>query len=134
MPFIPDRDAVGDAGGDGVSDRLVHREARVPGELAPQPHAQASDRRHPRPIHHPVPGDPVDRVGLGSLVPELDFEVDDVDATFLRLKAAGVQIETEPVDHEFGRNFDARDPDGYRLTFFTFGPGAWATHADEQTE
>lgn len=65
---------------------------------------------------------------------ELDFEVDDIDATFLRLKAAGVQIETEPVDHEFGRNFDARDPDGYRLTFFTFGPGAWATHADEQTE
>jgi uncharacterized glyoxalase superfamily protein PhnB len=40
--------------------------------------------------------------------------VDDVDAMYERVKAVGVQPESEPVDRPFGvRTFNARDPGGY---------------------
>ncbi|KPV47076.1 hypothetical protein SE17_42770 [Kouleothrix aurantiaca] len=49
---------------------------------------------------------------------ELGFEVEDVDAAWRAMRAAGVEVLGAPVDQSFGRTFDARDPDGHRLVIF----------------
>ncbi|MHB8630150.1 MAG: VOC family protein [Aggregatilineales bacterium] len=49
---------------------------------------------------------------------EIGFLVDDVDATFKRWKAKGVEIVTEPEDKPFGRYFLAKDPEGHFLDVF----------------
>ncbi len=44
--------------------------------------------------------------------------VDDVDRVWRDWKAKGVNLLTEPQDLPFGRNFDARDPEGHYLSVF----------------
>lgn len=49
--------------------------------------------------------------GSGMPVPDLSIEVDDVDAVFERVKAAGFAIVYGPVDEPWGvRRFFVRDP------------------------
>ena len=51
--------------------------------------------------------------GSGTPVPDLSIEVDDVNETFERMKAAGFAIEYGPVDEPWGvRRFYVRDPFG----------------------
>jgi len=49
---------------------------------------------------------------------EIGFFSDDVDGTFKRWKANGVEIVTEPEDRPFGRYFLAKDLDGHYLDVF----------------
>lgn len=42
----------------------------------------------------------------------LAFTTDDVDGTFERLAAAGVDVTQEPMDQPYGRDFGIRDPFG----------------------
>ena len=63
------------------------------------------------------------------------FEVEDVDATVARLKAAGVAFETEPTDQSWRwREAWFADPDGRRLCIYHAGPDRrfppWRTDAD----
>jgi catechol 2,3-dioxygenase-like lactoylglutathione lyase family enzyme len=61
-------------------------------------------------------------VGDPDSGPELNVEVDDVDATYERLIGAGVRFEAAPADQEWGaRHAWLRDPDGRRLSIFS-GP------------
>jgi len=47
-------------------------------------------------------------------------EVDDVDAYFNSLKEKGIHTSSEPRDWPWGkREFAVKDPDGYKLIFFT---------------
>jgi catechol 2,3-dioxygenase-like lactoylglutathione lyase family enzyme len=57
---------------------------------------------------------------------KLAWEVDDVDAEFARLSAAGVPILEAPTDRPWGhRNITIADPDGIVVTLFTVTvPGA----------
>lgn len=57
---------------------------------------------------------------------KLAWEVDDVDAVFTRLAAAGVMILEGPTDRPWGhRNITIADPDGIAITLFTVTvPGA----------
>ncbi|WP_434733258.1 VOC family protein [Rhizobium sp. YTUHZ044] len=49
--------------------------------------------------------------GSGTPVPELSIEVDDLDAAFEAMSAAGVPIEYGPADEPWGvRRFYVRDP------------------------
>jgi len=49
--------------------------------------------------------------------------VDDVDAHYLRAKAAGATIVYPPEDTEFGtRRYRALDPEGYEWSFGTYAP------------
>ncbi|MPW21452.1 glyoxalase [Paraburkholderia sp. CNPSo 3157] len=51
--------------------------------------------------------------GSGTPVPDISIEVDDVDAAFSAMKAAGFAIEYGPVDEPWGvRRFYVRDPFG----------------------
>lgn len=51
--------------------------------------------------------------GSGTPVPDLSIEVDDVNAAFARMQAAGFAIEYGPVDEPWGvRRFYVRDPFG----------------------
>jgi catechol 2,3-dioxygenase-like lactoylglutathione lyase family enzyme len=51
--------------------------------------------------------------GSGTPVPDISIEVDDVDAAFVAMKAAGFAIEYGPVDEPWGvRRFYVRDPFG----------------------
>ena len=51
--------------------------------------------------------------GSGTPVPDLSIEVDDVDAAFAAMQAAGFAIEYGPVDEPWGvRRFYVRDPFG----------------------
>jgi catechol 2,3-dioxygenase-like lactoylglutathione lyase family enzyme len=51
--------------------------------------------------------------GSGSAVPDLSVEVDDLDAAYHGMKAAGFVIEYGPVDEPWGvRRFYVRDPFG----------------------
>lgn len=62
-----------------------------------------------------------DAVGARGI--ELDISVDDVDAIYARLSAAGVAIDTPPADMDWGgRHLFLTDPDGYRLSLFTPAP------------
>ena len=47
---------------------------------------------------------------------ELSFAVDDVDGTWRRWQAQGVNLVGEPVDLPFGRYFMAQDPEGHYLS------------------
>ena len=53
------------------------------------------------------------RGGSVTPTPDLSIEVDDVDAVFERMRAAGFTIEYGPVDEPWGvRRFYVRDPFG----------------------
>lgn len=53
------------------------------------------------------------RGGLGTPKPDLSIQVDDVDAAFARMQAAGFAIEYGPADEPWGvRRFYVRDPFG----------------------
>jgi len=48
------------------------------------------------------------------------FEVDNVDAFYQTLKEKNIQTSSEPKDWPWGkREFAVRDPDGYKLIFFS---------------
>ena len=50
----------------------------------------------------------------------LVVHVDDVDAHYRRVLAAGARVDGEPVDQPYGqREYGARDPEGHRWWFFT---------------
>jgi uncharacterized glyoxalase superfamily protein PhnB len=52
--------------------------------------------------------------------------VDDVDALYVRAKAAGARIEEEPTDRDYGsREFVCRDPQGNVWSFGTYWPKAY---------
>lgn len=56
---------------------------------------------------------------------ELVIRVDDVDATYARLRAAGVAFDGPPADQEWGaRHAWLRDPSGYRLSIYSPVRGA----------
>jgi catechol 2,3-dioxygenase-like lactoylglutathione lyase family enzyme len=62
-------------------------------------------------------GDP-ERVGAAGV--ELEIEVDDVDAEFTRLSAAGVDFEGPAADQPWGaRHAWFTDPDGYRMSIWS---------------
>jgi catechol 2,3-dioxygenase-like lactoylglutathione lyase family enzyme len=67
-----------------------------------------------------IPGAAVATEGI-----EIRVRVDDVDAAFARLRAAGVQNDGPPADQGWGaRHAWVRDPTGYRVSIFsTDGPG-----------
>ncbi|MEW9584851.1 VOC family protein [Paraburkholderia sp. DGU8] len=51
--------------------------------------------------------------GSGTATPDLSIEVDDLDAAFERVKAAGLPVEYGPLDEPWGvRRFYVRDPFG----------------------
>jgi PhnB protein len=55
---------------------------------------------------------------LGQRTVGVDVLVDDVDAHFKRARAAGVEIDEEPTDQEYGtRRYIARDLEGHRWFF-----------------
>ncbi|MCC7452091.1 MAG: VOC family protein [Anaerolineae bacterium] len=51
---------------------------------------------------------------------ELSFEVDDVDATWQRWQAHGVEAVAAPMDMPFGRYCLAKDPEGHYLSAYRF--------------
>jgi catechol 2,3-dioxygenase-like lactoylglutathione lyase family enzyme len=58
------------------------------------------------------------RAGVQGLI--LNFEVDDVDAEYARLKAEGLEMLQEPRSEPFGqRHFIARDPNGVLIDVIT---------------
>lgn len=60
-----------------------------------------------------TPGSPPGR-SWGRMV----LYVDDVDAMYQRVRAAGIRTETEPADAPWGeRYFHVRDPDGHEMSF-----------------
>ena len=60
--------------------------------------------------------------GSGAAVPDLSIEVDDVDAAFERMVAAGFTIEYGPVDEPWGvRRFFVRDPVGKLVNLLAHG-------------
>ena len=70
-------------------------------------------------------------VGLSQLAPdrplqsgavELGLEVPDVDAAWREWQAAGLVGMTAPADTDFGRSFDAHDPDGHPLSIYQLRP------------
>jgi catechol 2,3-dioxygenase-like lactoylglutathione lyase family enzyme len=53
-----------------------------------------------------------------GLIPGLIFETPDVDAAFEQLRAAGAEVEQEPIDQPYGvRDCAFRDPFGNHLRF-----------------
>jgi catechol 2,3-dioxygenase-like lactoylglutathione lyase family enzyme len=55
---------------------------------------------------------------------EITIEVDDVDETYRRALAAGVEFEGPPADQPWGaRHAWFRDPDGRRMSIFTGSDG-----------
>ena len=51
---------------------------------------------------------------------EIVIQVDDVDARFREIKAAGVPFDEVPEDQDWGaRHAWLRDPDGYRLSIYS---------------
>jgi catechol 2,3-dioxygenase-like lactoylglutathione lyase family enzyme len=63
-------------------------------------------------------GSPADRDAVAGLVAKgalngVNFQTDDLDAAFERLRAAGAEIVQEPTDQPWGtRDFAVRDPSG----------------------
>jgi catechol 2,3-dioxygenase-like lactoylglutathione lyase family enzyme len=58
--------------------------------------------------------------GGGTPVPDLSIEVDDLDETIHRIKAAGIAIEYGPITEEWGvRRFYVRDPFGKLLNILS---------------
>jgi catechol 2,3-dioxygenase-like lactoylglutathione lyase family enzyme len=61
---------------------------------------------------------------VGALGIEIVVRVDDVDATYRRLQAAGVFFESAPADQEWGmRHAWLRDADGYRVSIYSPNTG-----------
>ena len=59
---------------------------------------------------------------LGSNGIEVVIRVDDVDATYARLRDQGVDFDGPPTDQPWGnRHCWLRDPDGYRLSLYSVG-------------
>lgn len=57
---------------------------------------------------------------VGAAGVEIDIHVDDVDAAFERLGAAGVTFDAAPADQPWGaRHAWLTDPDGYRLSIWS---------------
>ena len=57
--------------------------------------------------------------GSGTPVPDLSIEVDDLDAVFEAMRAAGFAIAYGPADEPWGvRRFFFRDPDGLPLELY----------------
>lgn len=57
---------------------------------------------------------------IGAAGLELNIEVDDVDASYDRLQAQGVDVTAEPADMPWGaRHAWLRDPDGYILSIYS---------------
>lgn len=53
--------------------------------------------------------------------------LDDVDGHAARARAAGAEIIMEPADQDYGgRNYSARDPEGYVWSFGSYDPSAEA--------
>lgn len=64
-----------------------------------------------------IKDDPIAKKGIGMY---LYFEVEDVDLFFQGLKEKGIITSSEPTTWSWGkREFAVKDPDGYRLIFFT---------------
>ncbi|MCW5252682.1 MULTISPECIES: VOC family protein [unclassified Streptomyces] len=60
------------------------------------------------------------RERTGPVVPDLSVEVEDVDAVYARMRAAGAEIVREPQDEEWGvRRFFVRDPNGRVVNVLT---------------
>ncbi len=59
---------------------------------------------------------PYEMAGPGGV--ELGLEVEDVDVTWGKWQAKGVQTLTPPEDFPFGRAFDAQDPEGHLLSIY----------------
>ncbi|MFJ4686076.1 VOC family protein [Streptomyces sp. NPDC091377] len=60
-----------------------------------------------------------------SVVPDLSVEVEDVDAVYARVRAAGAEIVRELRDEEWGvRRFFARAPNGWVVNVVTHRTGA----------
>jgi PhnB protein len=61
------------------------------------------------------PGDDFQNPRNGGYVgAQIAVEVDDVEAHFVRAKAAGAEIVQEPTDQVYGeRRYDAKDPEGH---------------------
>ncbi len=66
-------------------------------------------------------------LGLSQLAPgqvvqpgavEAGLEVEDVDAAWREWQALGLTGTTRPADTDFGRSFDAHDPDGHPLSIY----------------
>ena len=69
-------------------------------------------------VDHHIP--PVDQAAMRDLVSKGDLavflEVDDIDAVFETLRAAGTEVLQEPVDQPYGvRDCGVRDPSGNHL-------------------
>ena len=56
---------------------------------------------------------------LGQVTVGMYVRVDDVDAHFSRAKAAGAQVQGDPVDRDYGdRNYGVLDPEGHQWWFW----------------
>ncbi|MBT0995140.1 VOC family protein [Cellulomonas sp. DKR-3] len=84
---------------------------RVPGDrkeiLLERPGPPAQDEKTAEQVR--------DLVTKGAGGGWLAFTTDDVDGTFERLVAAGVDVTQEPMDQPYGRDFGIRDPFGNHL-------------------
>jgi len=85
--------------------QAIHGEVRA-GEAAIWLHRVTAEHHLESPLA-------VDVANSGLVV-----HVDDVDAHYQRARAAGAQIDSEPVDQPYGqREYGARDPEGHRWWF-----------------
>ena len=90
----------------------IHGEVRA-GEAAIWLHRVTCEHRLDSPLT-------VDVANSGLVV-----HVDDVDAHYQRARAAGAQIDSEPVDQPYGqREYGARDSEGHRWWFAATPPRA----------
>jgi catechol 2,3-dioxygenase-like lactoylglutathione lyase family enzyme len=72
------------------------------------------------PADHDAVAQLLTKGSLGSLI----FRVDDCDATFERLRAAGAEVQQEPMDQSYGvRDCAFRDPSGNAIRFSGPLPG-----------
>ena len=55
---------------------------------------------------------------------EIGLEVPDVDITWREWQSQGLTGMTDPADTDFGRSFDAHDPDGNPLSIYQLGKRA----------
>lgn len=80
-------------------------------------HAEVRTRNGPIWLHRETDGLKAPR-NLPAQHGGLSVFVDDVDAHFARVKAAGALVEREPEDQEYGlRDCSVRDPEGHHFWF-----------------
>src|SRR5438067_2387059 len=79
----------------------------------------------------PIEGTPIALQDVTALPPgvpaqaggfELNFEVEDLDATYQEWKAKGVEVLTEATDMGAGRFFRAKDTEGHVLSLYQLYP------------